>query len=111
MQSACSASRASSRSCCSPVDRTLAALRSSATWRRYRQFLVTAVPADVWREACWRFVVFPGVLAGRQVEVVFAVYLAGRHGPVRVGVLDGEDDLAGPWSRPSEGPLQLSTNV
>ena len=75
-----------------PVDRTLSALRSSASWRRYRKFLVAAVPADVWREGCWRFVVFPGVLASRQVEVVFAVYLAGRHGPVRVGVLDTEAD-------------------
>jgi hypothetical protein len=94
-----------------PVDRTLTALRSSAPWRRYRPFLVTAVPADVWREGCWRFVVFPGVLASRQVEVVFAVYLAGRHGPVRVGVLDTGADIDGPWSGPSEDPLQLSTHV
>ncbi len=92
-----------------PVDRTLSALRSSAPWRRYRPFLVTASPADVWREGCWRFVVFPGVLASRQVEVVFAVYLAGRHGPVRVGVLDAGADLDGWWSGPSEDPLQLST--
>jgi hypothetical protein len=94
-----------------PVDRTLSALRSSASWRRYRLFLVTAAPADVWREGCWRFVVFPGVLAGRQVEVVFAVYLAGRHGPVRVGVLDtgaGTTDL---WSEPFEVPLPASTRV
>ena len=94
-----------------PVDRTLSALRSSASWRRYQQFLVTAAPADVWREGCWRFVVFPGVLASRQVEVVFAVYLAGRHGPVRVGVLDTEPDPAAPWSAPSQDPLQLSTHV
>src|ERR1700722_8118103 len=94
-----------------PVDRTLSALRSSAPWRRYRRFLVAAGPADVWREGCWRFVVFPGVLASRQVEVVFAVYLAGRHGPVRVGVLDTGADLAGPWSWSSEDPLQLSTRV
>jgi hypothetical protein len=60
-----------------PVPRTLSALRASAPWRRYSQFLA-AGPADVWREGCWRFVVFPGVLDGRRVEVVFAVYLAGR---------------------------------
>lgn len=94
-----------------PVDRTMSALRSSAPWRRYRPFLVTTVPSDVWREGCWRFVVFPGVLASRQVDVVFAVYLAGLHGPVRVGVLDTGTDLAGPWSGPSEEPLQLSTRV
>ena len=94
-----------------PVERTLSALRSSAPWRRYRPFLAAAAPADVWREGCWRFAVFPGVLASRQVEVVFAVYLAGRHGPVRVGVLDSGADLAGPWSGPSADPLQLSTRV
>lgn len=94
-----------------PVDRTLSVLSSSASWRRYREFLLTAVPADVWREGCWRFVVFPGLLAGRQVEVVFAVYLAGRHGPVRVGVLDTGADLTGPWSGPPQDPLQLSTSV
>jgi hypothetical protein len=94
-----------------PVDRTLSALRSSAPWRRYRPFLLTARPADVWREGCWRFVVFPGVLASRQVEVVFAVYLAGRHGPVRVGVLDTGADLDGSWSGPYEDPLQLSTRL
>ena len=93
-----------------PVDRTLSALRSSASWRRYRQFLATD-PADVWREGCWRFVVFPGVLASRQVEVVFAVYLAGRRGPVRVGVLDTGADHDAPWSDSFEDPLQLSTHV
>jgi hypothetical protein len=94
-----------------PVDRTLSALRASASWRRYRQFLDGTAPADIWREGCWRFAVFPGVLAGRQVEVVFAVYLAGRHGPVRVGVLDTGADPDDPWSRSPQDPLQLSTRV
>jgi hypothetical protein len=31
--------------------------------------------------------VFPGILDSRRVEVVFAVYLSGRHAPVRAGVL------------------------
>jgi Methylamine utilisation protein MauE len=93
-----------------PVDRTLSALRASGPWRRYRQFLVTAEPADVWREGCWRFVVFPGVLASRRVEVVFAVHLAGRRGPVLVGVLDtGELPVSLP--EPIEDPLQLSIYV
>jgi hypothetical protein len=42
----------------------------------------------VWREGCWRFAAYPGVLASRRVEVVFAVYLTGRRAPVRAGVLD-----------------------
>jgi hypothetical protein len=94
-----------------PVDRTLSALRSSMPFQRYQRFLVAPTPADVWREGCWRFVVFPGVLAGCPVEVVFAVYLAGRHGPVRVGVLDTGADIPAPCPVPAEDPLQLSTRV
>lgn len=86
-----------------PVRRTLAALRASGTWRRYQRFLVAAAPVDVWREGCWRFVVYPGVLAHRRVEVVFAVHLAGRGVPVRVGVLDTGTNLAA-----HSNPLQLS---
>jgi hypothetical protein len=71
-----------------PVSRTLAALRASAPWRRYRHYLVSTDPIDVWREGCWRYVVFPGLLASRRVEVVFAVYLKPRRPPVRAGVLD-----------------------
>jgi hypothetical protein len=94
-----------------PVERSLSALRASAQFRRYRRFLVAPTPADVWREGCWRFVVFPGVLADRPVEVVFAVYLAGRRGPVRVGVLDTGDDIPAMWPERLEDPLQLSTGV
>jgi hypothetical protein len=93
-----------------PVARTLSALRASPPWRRYRPFLATVAPVDVWREGCWRFVVFPGVLAGRPVEVVFAVHLARRGAPVRVGMLDAGTDFAVP--RPvAEDPLQLSNPV
>jgi hypothetical protein len=71
-----------------PVARSIAALRSSQQWRQYRRYLIAKEPADVWREGCWRFAVFPGMLASRQVEVVFAIYLKPRHPPVRVGVFD-----------------------
>ena len=94
-----------------PVDRTLSALRASAPWRGYRRFLVPGGPADVWREGCWRFVVYPGVLAGRRVEVVFAVHLSGRHGPVRVGVLDTGADLDDPRAELVEDPLEISSLV
>jgi len=71
-----------------PVARTLATLRGSAPWRHYRPHLISTTPTDVWREGCWRFAAYPGVLASRRVEVVFAVYLMGRRAPVRAGVLD-----------------------
>lgn len=71
-----------------PVARSLTALRASSRWREFRRYLITQEPADVWREGCWRFAVFPGVLDGRRVEVVFAVHLQPRRPPIRVGVYD-----------------------
>jgi hypothetical protein len=94
-----------------PVWRTLSALHASASWRRYQQFLVTAAPIDVWREGCWRFVVFPGMLASRRVDVVFAVQLTGRSAPVRVGMLDTGAGFAPPVAAPPQDPLQISNRV
>jgi hypothetical protein len=71
-----------------PVTRSLTALRASSQWRQYHRYLITKEPADVWREGCWRFAVFPGMLTGRRVEVVFAVYLKPRRPQVRVGLYD-----------------------
>lgn len=76
-----------------PVSRTLAALRASSHWRRYRRILVSPEePVDVWREGCWRYVVFQGLVASRRVDVVFAVYLKPRRAPVRAGIFDATTD-------------------
>jgi hypothetical protein len=91
-----------------PVARTLAALHASSVWRRHQRFLTGTMPVDIWREGCWRFVVFPGMLADRRAEVVFAVYLAGRRPPVRIGMLDTEADFA---AQPHPGALQMSNPV
>ena len=71
-----------------PVAKSLDTLWASASWRRYQRCLITTTPTDVWREGCWRFAVFPGILASRRVEVIFAVYMSGRHAPIRAGVID-----------------------
>jgi len=90
------------------VDRTLAALASSATWRRYASLIDgdgrDAAPIDIWREGCWRYLVYTGETGGRQVHVAFAVYLRSRRSPVRVAVLDafsGEVLTGAPRSRPA----------
>jgi hypothetical protein len=75
-----------------PVSRTLAALRASAHWRRYKHYLVSTQPVDVWREGCWRYMVFPAQVASRRVEVVFAVYLKPRRAPIRAGIYDATAD-------------------
>ncbi len=75
-----------------PVGRTLTALHSSSQWRRYAGQVFAAAPADVWREGCWRFVVYPGLARGRRIDIVFAVYLQARRPPIRVAVLDADTD-------------------
>ena len=92
-----------------PVARTLSALHASGPWRRYRPYLESGTPSDMWREGCWRFAVFPGVLADRSVDFVFAVYLAGRRAPVRVGVVN----VIAPPPRHARAPepLQISNPV
>jgi len=71
-----------------PVTRTLASLRTSSQWRRHAAQITGDGPADIWREGCWRFVVFQGVAHGRPADIVFAVYLQPRRPPIRVAVVD-----------------------
>jgi hypothetical protein len=75
-----------------PVARTLTSLQSSAQWRRYAAAITDEQPLDIWREGCWRFVVFPGAVDGRLTDIVFAVYLQNRRPPIRVAVLDKTTD-------------------
>jgi hypothetical protein len=75
-----------------PVGRTLSALHGSSQWRRYAGQITTATPVDVWREGCWRFVVYPGVARERHVDIVFAVYLQTRRPAIRAAVLDADTD-------------------
>jgi hypothetical protein len=75
-----------------PVGRTMSALHGSSQWRRYASQVSTTAPADVWREGCWRFVVYPGIVRGRRVDIVFAIYLQARKPAIRVAVLDAETD-------------------
>jgi hypothetical protein len=74
-----------------PVGRTMSTLRTSSQWRKYASQVSTANPADVWREGCWRFVVYPG-MRGQRVEIVFAIYLQVRRPAIRVAVLDAATD-------------------
>ncbi|GAA4238819.1 hypothetical protein GCM10022254_56370 [Actinomadura meridiana] len=67
----------------SPIGETYATLFNSPAWVEHENVITSAVPLDVWREGCWRFVVFPARVAGRSLEVVFAVSTAERDRTVR----------------------------
>jgi hypothetical protein len=88
-----------------PVERTLAALRASRAWRRHSPVLTDSHPVDMWRELCWRYLVYPGSYGGREVEVVFAVYLRARRPPVRAAVVDAVtgEALPSPHALPPPG--------
>ena len=92
-----------------PVGHTLTALHASAQWRRYAGQVSAAAPDDVWREGCWRFVVYPGSARGRRVDIVFAIYLQARRPPVRVAVLDADTDEV--LGRPELASLSLSRRL
>lgn len=86
-----------------PAERTLAALRRSSQWRRHASLVTAAEPVDMWRELCWRYVVFPGEAGGRQVELVFAVFLRQHRPAIQAALVDAATGAAIPW--PS-GPVR-----
>jgi len=80
-----------------PTVRTLAALRRSSQWRK-RAWLITAeVPVDIWRELCWRYVVFPARVGDRASELIFAVYLRPHRPVVHAALVDSATGEVLPW--------------
>jgi Methylamine utilisation protein MauE len=71
-----------------PAVRTLAVLRRSKYWRRYAGLVTSDVPVDVWRELCWRYIVYPARYQDRQTDLVFAVFLQRRRSAVHVALVD-----------------------
>ena len=86
-----------------PSERTMVALRRSKQWRRIRPPLASDTPVDVWRELCWRYVVYPSSYPDRQADLVFAVYLQHRRPVIHAALVDSGTGLRLPWptgSRP-----------
>jgi hypothetical protein len=80
-----------------PAVRTLAALRRSSQWRK-RAWLITAeVPVDMWRELCWRYVVFPARVGDRATEIIFAVYLRPQRPVIHSALVDSASGEVLPW--------------
>jgi hypothetical protein len=75
-----------------PLAETFAILHASDQWREHAPSIVTADPADVWRELCWRFLVYRGLDDDEEVEIVFAVSTEERHPVVRAAVVRPDDD-------------------
>ena len=80
-----------------PSARTLSALRRSKQWRKYADLVTSEVPADIWRELCWRYVVYPGSCDGRPAELVFAVFLRQRRPAIQAALVDAGTGLPLSW--------------
>ncbi|HUJ05370.1 MAG TPA: MauE/DoxX family redox-associated membrane protein [Streptosporangiaceae bacterium] len=78
-------------------EQTLAALQRSAQWRKHSGLIASPEPADMWRELCWRYVAFSSRHAGREVELVFAVYLQSYRPPVLSVLVDTATGEVLPW--------------
>ena len=71
-----------------PAVRTLAALRRSSQWRKRAGLITAEVPVDMWRELCWRYVVFPARVGDRAAEIVFAVYMRPHRPVIHAALVD-----------------------
>lgn len=98
-----------------PSARTLTALHRSKQWRRYAGLIASDEPADVWRELCWRYVVYPSSYQERPADLVFAVFLQHRRPTVHAALVDAGTGLPLPWptaptgrpAPPAAGPVEL----
>lgn len=94
-----------------PAERTVAALHRSSHWRRHSAIITSDQPADMWRELCWRYVVYPGDLQGRPVELVFAVYLRQHRPAIQAALVDAATGNVLPWQQGSVRPASESDRV
>lgn len=83
-----------------PSGRTLAALHRSRQWRRHSALVTSAIPADMWRELCWRYVVYPASCDNRPADLVFAVFLKYRRPAIRAALVDAATGQPLPWPEP-----------
>jgi hypothetical protein len=83
-----------------PAARTLAVLQRSRYWRRYAGLIASDVPVDVWRELCWRYIVYPARYQDRQSDLVFAVFLQRRRPAVQVALVDSSTGAPLEWPAP-----------
>ncbi len=88
-----------------PAERTLTAVRRSKQWRRHAGLITADLPTDVWRELCWRYLVFPGRCGERDAEIVFGVQLRLRRPQIHAALVDAVTGQPLPWPAPQAKPL------
>lgn len=75
-----------------PAKRALAALHRSRVWRQQSRLITSDVPADMWRELCWWYVVYPARTSARDATLVFAVQVKPRRPAIHWALAGPEAD-------------------
>lgn len=70
-----------------PPQRALRALYRSRAWRRRARLVSRDTPADMWRELCWWYLVYPGRDGGGECDIVFAVEVRPRRPAIHSAVV------------------------
>jgi hypothetical protein len=86
--------------------RALTALHRSRAWRRHLGLITQDEPADLWRELCWWYLVYPGRDGAGDCDVVFAVEVRPRRPAIHAAVVPwaGEAVPEGLAARPQMAP-------
>ena len=94
-----------------PAERALAALRRSSHWRRHAAVITSSEPADMWRELCWWYVVYPARPGGEAADIVFAVQVKKHRPGVQSAVVSREPERGtggGEWPAAQPVPGELA---
>jgi len=78
-----------------PPERALTALRRSSHWRRHAAVITSSEPADMWRELCWWYVVYPARPGGAATDIVFAVQVKKHRPGVQSAMVSREQEPPG----------------
>jgi hypothetical protein len=83
-------------------------LRALRRWRRHAAMIIQDEPADIWRELCWWYLVYPGRDGTGDWDVVFAVEVRPRRPAIHAAVLPrpGESAPEGQPGPPLAAPAR-----
>lgn len=86
-----------------PLQHSIRRLHRSAVFNQLSTYLVTDMPADHWRDGCWRFLTYDARYNGRSAIAVFAVSLKTRPDPLQAAIVDAEQNELLFSTQPAQG--------
>lgn len=93
-----------------PPERVATLLRRSSAWRRHARMMTSDSPADMWRELCWWYFVYPAHDRGADCDLVFAVEVK-PHRPAIHAVVVCPDPPLRALSRAAHSPPAMRSAI